>query len=176
MPLQDRIDELDRQQRLAGTEGLLLHAAVKSYVAHGTPTAGVNGVYHVLLDGNHEAFHKPFAGVAVATAQMYQQDPDSVPLNECEAWRLARGLGGIVEEVVAPCVLRSFRGEAGSLSSRRYGISKTMEPFLHAPAQCRAAAFFDSLIAQEDRHIGNYRWSTGDHLLVVVPGNTFRDC
>jgi hypothetical protein len=168
MTLQDQIDELIRQQNASAVEGLLLYARVISYTPHGTPTAGINTTYHAFLDGSQEAFHKPFGGVMPMPARAYGHEPETVPLNECAAWRLARALGSLVEEIVAPCVLRSYKGEAGSLSARRYGPSQTREPFIHAPEQCSAAGFFDSLVAQQDRHLGNFRWDPGKQLLGLI--------
>jgi hypothetical protein len=52
---------------------------------------------------------------------------------------------------------------------------------IHRPDQSLAAAFFDSLIAQQDRHMGNFRWDSAtqhlglfDHgLAFALPGNEF---
>jgi hypothetical protein len=135
----------------------------------------------VALDSGVEAFHKPFNGIDVNAATLYGQQPDAVPINECAAWRLASRLGGVVAEIVAPCVMRSISGSAGSLSARRLGFPHRPEPFTAAPDQCHAAAFFDCLIAQQDRHVGNYRWEPGarrlgliDHgFAFAVPGARF---
>jgi hypothetical protein len=166
--VQDRIDQLIERQRAPLVEGLLLVKDVVLCQPHSTPTLGVNSTFFVVLDGAHEAFHKPFAGVSTHAAVQYGQDPDSVPLNECAAWRLAAQLGGLVAEIVAPCVLRSISGSAGSPSARRVGHPHAAEPFLVAPDQCRAAAFLDSLIAQQDRHMGNYRWDPHDSRLGLI--------
>jgi hypothetical protein len=166
--VQDRIDQLIERQRAPLVEGLLLVKDVVLYQPHSTPTLGVNSTFFVVLDGAHEAFHKPFAGVSTHAAVQYGQDPDSVPLNECAAWLLAAQIGGLVAEIVAPCVLRSISGSAGSLSARRVGHPHAAEPFLVAPDQCRAAAFLDSLIAQQDRHMGNYRWDPHDSRLGLI--------
>lgn len=129
----------------------------------------MNSVFHVALGaGGLEAFHKPFSGIVVATAWNFGHDPDDVPLHECAAWRLARSIGGPVEELVAPCVLRTINNEPGSLSARRWGLAQLFDPFTAAPDQCRAAAFFDSLIAQQDRHLGNYRWESAEQSLGLI--------
>ncbi|MGH8572854.1 MAG: hypothetical protein ACREX8_09790 [Gammaproteobacteria bacterium] len=168
MDIQDRIDQLIERQRTPLIEGLLLVKDVVLYQPHSTPTFGVNSTFFVVFDGAHDAFHKPFAGVTAHAAVLYGQEPDSVPLNECAAWRLASRIGGLVAEIVAPCILRSISGSAGSLSARRVGHPHAAEPFLVAPDQCRAAAFFDSLIAQQDRHMGNYRWDPHDARLGLI--------
>lgn len=158
MDVQDRINLLLERQTAPLIEGILLTQNVVLCQRHTTANPGSNEVFFVVLDGNHQAFHKPFPGVNVPLAQLYGQDPDSVPLNECAAWRLASGIGGLVTDVVTPCILRSISGTAGSLIAHRAGMPLTHEPFLVAPDQCRAAAFFDSLIAQQDRHMKNFRW------------------
>jgi hypothetical protein len=99
---------------------------------------------------------------------LYGHHPDSVPLNECVAWRVASCVGGVVASIVAPCLIRSISGTAGSLGARRVGFPRAPEPFAAVPEQCRAAAFFDSLIAQQDRHVGNYRWDPAARLLGLI--------
>ena len=46
-----------------------------------------------------------------------------------------------------------------------------MAPTLN-PTWCLPAAFFDSLIAQQDRHDGNWRWD-GNRLTLIDHGYTF---
>jgi hypothetical protein len=92
----------------------------------------------------------------------------------CAAWRLAHRLGPPYSRLVAPCVLREHEGEAGALSARQYGLSLTPAPFERVPEDCFAAAFFDSLIAQQDRHRGNYRWDPeNDKLGLIDHGFSF---
>jgi hypothetical protein len=177
---QDRVAALVARQGTPA-EDHLLGEQIVSYQPHGTAQPGVNRVLHVGLESGREAFHKPFSGIDVPTAMHYGHHPDEVPLNECAAWRLAHALGHPVSRLVAPCVLRAHEGEAGSLSGRKYGLPCSDEPFRRAPDDCLAAAFFDSLIAQQDRHRGNYRWDSGvqelgliDHgYSFAVPGQLF---
>jgi len=167
MSLQDRVDELAAQQG-STEEDRLLHTQIVRYERHGTAHPGVNETYYVVLDDGHEAFHKPFTGVAVPTAQHYGHHPDEVPMHECGAWRLAHRLGPAYAEIVAPCVLRAHEGEAGALSARQFGLPLTDEPLTRVPDRARAAAFFDSLIAQQDRHAGNYRWDGNAEKLGLI--------
>lgn len=169
MPLQDRVDELESQQG-SSAEDHLLHARIVEYEVHGTETKGVNSTYYVRLDddGDSEAFHKPFSGADVPAAEFYGHHPDEPPVHECAAWRLALRLGAPYSELVAACVLREYAGEVGALSARQYGLSWSREPFEHVPDACFAAAFFDSLIAQQDRHRGNYRWDADKQKLGLI--------
>lgn len=181
MDVQPRIDVLLERQQAPLVEGSLLIRDVIMYEPHSTSAPGVNSTFFVALDDGSEAFHKPFSGINVNAAGLYGQHPDSVPLNECAAWRLASSLGSVVAKIVAACVMRSISGTAGSLSARRTGFPHAPEPFTVAPDQCRAAAFFDALIAQQDRHVGNYRWDPAARLLglidhgfaFAIPGSRF---
>ncbi|MDP9385845.1 MAG: hypothetical protein M3P50_11555 [Actinomycetota bacterium] len=127
---------------------------------YGTPTStpGANSTQGVLLEDGTRAFHKTFAGVNTQVAHAYGHHPDQVPINECAAWRLAHVLGQPLSDLVAPTVMWSYGGEPGALIAGLDGVNLTGEPFSSAPDQCLAAAFFDALIAQQDRHIGNLRW------------------
>jgi hypothetical protein len=164
MALQDQVDALLAQQGGNPLEDELLNAPVQVYGAM-TSSPGANTTFGVWLESGIQAFHKPFSGVNVATAMAYGHHPDQVPINECAAWRLAAGLGSPLGQVVTPCVLWSYHGEPGSLSRRLEGVNKTTEPLGAAPDQCRAAAFFDCLIAQQDRHLGNLRWDVANRRL-----------
>jgi hypothetical protein len=167
MSLQDRVDELESQQG-SPAEDHLISARIDEYEVHGTENEGINSTYYVRFEVDAEAFHKTFSGVDVPAAQYYGHHPDEVPLHECAAWRLAVRLGLPYSELVAACVLREHEGEAGALSARQYGLSWSREPFTEMPDSCFAAAFFDSLIAQQDRHRGNYRWDAGNRKLGLI--------
>ncbi len=68
-------------------------------------------------------------------------------------------------------MLREYAGEDGSLSLRAIGWPRDTAPTLN-PTWCLPAAFFDSLIAQQDRHDGNWRWD-GNQLTLIDHGYTF---
>jgi hypothetical protein len=167
MTLQDRVDSLEDQQG-SPAEDHLIHAHIDVYEENGSASPSASLTYYVRFDDGAEAFHKPFSGVDVATAQHYGHHPDEPPVHECAAWRLALRLGPPYSELVAACVLREHAGEVGSLSARQHGIARTDEPFEAVPESCSNAAFFDSLIAQQDRHRGNYRWDAATQKLGLI--------
>jgi hypothetical protein len=172
MSFDDRIRELEDQQ---GTpdESHLLYERVIAYAPAGT-NPGVNQTFKAVLESGHVGYHKPFAGVSSVHASAFQQHPDEVPINECAAWRLAFRLGGPFRDVVAPTVLREISGEAGSLSAEQVGTLNDQRLFFAAPELALAAAFIDSLIAQQDRHGGNSRWDHGNRKLGLIDhGYTF---
>jgi hypothetical protein len=116
-------------------------------------------------------FHKPFSGVHVANALAYGQTDETPPLHDAVAWRLALALGSPWKELVAPCVLREYAGEHGALSLQAPGWPGDPAPTQN-PTWCLPAAFFDSLIAQQDRHSGNWRWD-GNRLTLIDHGYAF---
>ena len=126
-----------------------------------TTSPGVNATKQLELAGGAIVFHKPFSGVHVANAIAYGQTDETPPLHEATSWRLAVALGPPWDEIVVPCVLREYAGEDGSLSLRAIGWPRDIAPTLN-PTWCLPAAFFDSLIAQQDRHDGNWRWDGKD--------------
>lgn len=136
-----------------------------------TTSPGVNATKQLELVGGAIVFHKPFFGVHVANAIAYGQTDETPPLHEAASWRLAVALGPPWDEIVAPCVLREYAGEDGSLSLRATGWPRDMAPALN-PTWCLPAAFFDSLIAQQDRHDGNWRWD-GNQLTLIDHGYVF---
>lgn len=167
MDLQQRVDELEAQQG-SPDEDHLIWSPIVLYEPHGTATPGVNSTYYVALEDGREAFHKPFSGVNVPAAEFYGHHPDEPPIHECAAWRLALSLGPPYSRLVAPCVLREIEEEVGSLSAGQRGLSRAVEVFACVPDECLAAAFFDSLIAQQDRHRGNYRWDADNDKLGLI--------
>jgi hypothetical protein len=136
-----------------------------------TTSPGVNATKQLELAGGAIVFHKPFSGVHVANAIAYGQTDETPPLHEAASWRLAVALGPPWDEIVVPCVLREYAGEDGSLSPQAVGWPRDMAPTLN-PTWCVPAAFFDSLIAQQDRHDGNWRWD-GNRLTLIDHGYTF---
>lgn len=175
---------LDRQGSIA--ENDLIHLPIVSYAQHQTPNPGAapEQTFHVVLGSNWqiEAFHKPFGRVNVALAGQFNQHHREPPINDCAAWRLAHEIGGIIEEIVAPTVMRFHPNEGwGGLSKKWHGQGQTSEPMIQRPDQAKATAFFDSLVGQQDRHFGNIRWDQANHHLglfdhgfsFAVPGQRF---
>jgi hypothetical protein len=136
-----------------------------------TTSPGVNATKQLELSGGAIMFHKPFSGVHVANAIAYGQTDETPPLHEAASWRLAVALGPPWDEIVVPCVLREYAGEDGSLSLRAVGWPRDTAPTLN-PTWCLPAALFDSLIAQQDRHDGNWRWD-GNQLTLIDHGYAF---
>jgi hypothetical protein len=136
-----------------------------------TSSPGMNTTKRLELADGEIVFHKPFSGVDVANAIAFGQTDETPPLHEAVAWRLACVLGPPWQELVAPCVLRDYAGEDGSLSLQASGWPRDAAPTLN-PTWCLPAAFFDSLIAQQDRHPGNWRWD-GKRLTLIDHGYAF---
>jgi hypothetical protein len=136
-----------------------------------TSSPGMNTTKQLELAGGETVFHKPFSGVDVANAIAFGQTGETPPLHEAVAWRLAVALGPPWQDLVAPCVLRNYGGEDGSLSLRANGWPRDVAPTVN-PTWCLPAAFFDSLIAQQDRHDGNWRWD-GKLLTLIDHGYAF---
>lgn len=166
MTLQDQADEIMRQQGDLDSERDLLESPVRK---HGGPVAspGINTIHGVVLWSGTQAFHKPWQGVAQKNARAYGHEPHQIPINECAAWRLAAALEDPLDERVATCVLWSHEGLPGSLTARAPGVGRTSAPFDTARDQCLQAAFFDALIAQQDRHDDNFRWDGADDRLTL---------
>jgi hypothetical protein len=136
-----------------------------------TSTPGMNTTMRLELAGGEIVFHKPFSGVDVANAIAFGQTSEIPPLHEAVAWQLASVLGPPWRELVAPCVLRDYDGEDGSLSLQASGWPRDAAPTVN-PTWCLPAAFFDSLIAQQDRHPGNWRWDA-KRLTLIDHGYAF---
>jgi hypothetical protein len=136
-----------------------------------TSSPGVNTTRQLALASGLVVFHKPFSGVHVANALAYGQTDETPPLHDAVAWRLAVALGSPWQHLVAPCVLRDYAGDDGALSLRAPGWPNDLAPTRN-PTLCLPAAFFDSLIAQQDRHPGNWRWD-GAQLTLIDHGYAF---
>lgn len=136
-----------------------------------TSSPGVNATKQLRLANGWVVFHKPFDGVRVDVAVAYGQTDETPPLHDAVAWRLAIALGSPWSELVAPCVLREHDGRDGSLSRQVPGWPGDLAP-TENPSWCLPAAFWDSLIAQQDRHSGNWRWD-GQRLSLIDHGYAF---
>jgi hypothetical protein len=166
---------IDRQGSLV--ENDLIYLEITSYQQHQTmhPGAKPAATYHVVLEGRVEAFHKPFVNSNVPLADFYGHHRLEPSIHECVAWRLAHALGAPLDDIVAPTVMRDHEGNWGSLSLRQAGYGgSTIDPQVGNPSQSLAAAFFDSLIGQQDRHAGNLRWDAATtHLGLFDHGYCF---
>jgi len=136
-----------------------------------TTTPGVNTTKQLALANGYVVFHKPFSGVHVANALAYGQTDETPPLHDAVGWRLAVALGSPWQEIVAPCVLRDYDGDDGALSLRATGWPNDPAPTQN-PTWYLPAALFDALVAQQDRHAGNWRWD-GNRLTLIDHGYAF---
>jgi hypothetical protein len=134
-------------------------------------SGGVNATKKLALDTGLEAFHKPTAGIEVATARHYGHHEEAPTINECAAWRLACELGHPVTDLLPVCVFQEYAGQEGSLCADAGGWPRDTDP-LSDPQLCLPAGFWDSLIGQQDRHGGNWRWD-GHRLTLIDHGYCF---
>jgi hypothetical protein len=160
------------QQQASAGEAELIHAAITESSAF---EGGVNTTYQVRLENGLRGYFKPLGGVSARVASDYGHDPAGTLLNECASWQLAKALGPPYSQLVAACVWREFDGVwetiAGSLSRHAGGQPLQLE---HDPPQCNAAALFDALAAQQDRHLGNFLWDQDSRRLTLIDhGYTF---
>lgn len=174
MTLQDQINAIVARQGATHVEDLLLTARVVDYSSAG---GGSGETYRVELESGTVAFHKTFAGVPVSLAGDYgHEDPDQVPIHEAAAWRLADALGSPVSDLVCVCVLRTIYDEPGTLSllvpGQPWHGGEDTNALSVVADQASAGAFFDSLIAQQDRHNGNLFYD-GATLGLIDHGFTF---
>jgi hypothetical protein len=161
-------------------EDSLLRDDVVAYRPAPSTAPNMNSTNIADLISGARSFHKPLAGVNTNLAAQYGHDPLSVGINECAAWRLARLLGTPFSDLVPTTVLRWHGIDAatrlafpaivdgwGSLASEQPGISMYPAP-LDDPEINDSAAFFDALIAQQDRHMAQYRWDPGSRRLGLI--------
>lgn len=132
---------------------------------------GVNATMWVRLDSGLEGYHKAFTHLDYDTAGEYGQGSALQPLHEVSAWILARELGPPYSELMPPCVLRPVEGRLGSFA-RRVDGDPTSPLGTVPPRTLAAAAFFDALTGQQDRHSANLLVD-GARLQLIDHGFTF---
>jgi hypothetical protein len=94
-------------------------------------------------------------------------------INECAAWRLARAIGPPWDTLVPTGVMRwlpsapALVGGWGPLVRKGNGPSGELTPLL-VDSLCLPAAFFDALIGQQDRHLGNQRYEAATGRLTLI--------
>lgn len=169
--LQDRINRL--QEATANgpaLEQLMLREPVLAVSANSTPNPGasLSGTFVVVFESRRQAILKPFGGQNPNACHHYNQDVYECLTHEVVAWRLAHELGGVFEQLLPTAVLRQIEGAGpGVLLNWRDG-SADHDVFLHAQAQVHAAAFWDALIGQQDRHSGNFRYDSATRRLAAI--------
>ena len=88
-------------------------------------------------------------------------------MHEVVAWRLARSLGPPWDQIVPPSVLRSEApGGPGAFLLGISGAPNDPAPFTEALGD--PVAFWDALVAQQDRHSQNYRWDAATNRLYLL--------
>lgn len=166
--LDDQINHGVKTQGLQRDERNLLSGRVtKSRSADG----GTNETTRLELDNGVVGYHKPFEGVHDRIATGFGQKSAQQPMHEVAAWRLAERLGEPYDRLVAPCVLREEGGRIGSFSQERPGLPMRSQMDVDE-GDHNAAAFFDCLIGQQDRHPGNYLVA-GDRVTLIDHGYAF---
>jgi hypothetical protein len=152
----------------------------------------VNTVYQCAMAGGREAFHKPHDGMRdhpVLEMPVWKHyghaSGIATGINECAAWRMARAMGAPWDTLVPTAVMRwlpsapALLGGWGPLVRKGNGPSGDSVP-LGQPALCLPAAFFDALIGQQDRHLGNQRYEAATGRLTLIdhgfslPGGRWR--
>jgi hypothetical protein len=167
--LQGRVNALYK----ANTEGteleqLMLREAVREHSPLTTANPGGSATFLVVFDSRQEAIFKPFIGQNIAQCRHYGQEPVEAVTHEVVAWRLAATMGAPWDQLVPTAVLRNIPPMGGgALINRRRGAPDP-QVFDHAEAQADAAAFWDALIAQQDRHANNYRYEHETRRLALI--------
>lgn len=115
---------------------------------------GTSEIFLVTFDGGGQAFFKPVDGVDEDTASYYDATPESVAVAEVAAVAIARQLGSPYAGMVSSTVLRELDGRLGTLCWRLEGA--VCPPHAIPQEQVFAAGLLDSLIGNQDRHMGNY--------------------
>lgn len=166
--LDEQIAHATRTQGVQRDERNLLSGQVnRSTRAQG----GTNETSRVELDNGLVGYHKPFEGVHSSIPAGFGQKSAQQPIHEVAAWRLAERLGEPYERLVAPCVMKEVSGRQGSFSQERAGVPMRPPGEIDEGEQ-HAAAFFDCLIGQQDRHPGNYLMA-GDRVTLIDHGYAF---
>lgn len=174
-----------QQYRPGGIEQRLLTAPVirDALVRNQTANPGSSSVTQLILSdaaGALEAYHKSLSGIDQVQAGRYGHDPFSVVLNESAAWFIAKIMGPGHRVLVPDVVIRSVwptsagaHSGFGVVSVGVVGAANHRQPLQDA-AFCDRAAFFDAVIAQQDRHMANFRWdATSGRLSLLDNGYAF---
>jgi hypothetical protein len=184
MSLQDRINRL--QAATAGGppfEQVMLHEDILHTSPNETPNRGVSATYVVIFESRRQAIFKPFGGQHPNACFHYGQDAMEAITHEVVAWRLAYALGPPWEQIVPAAVLRDVPDVGpGVLVNWRAG-NPDLSVLTDATAQAFAAAFWDALIGQQDRHAKNFRYDAERRRLAAIdnafafarPGDFYHD-
>lgn len=164
--LTDQISTVLAHQGKHPAERRLLEGAVVDSVS---AVGGTNTTNRVELDNGQVGYHKSFDGLDNDLASDFGHSSAQQVIHEVAAWQLARRLGQPWSQIVPPCVLREVDGEPGSFALERPG--RPTGGAGRSPVW-QQAAFFDSLIGQQDRHRGNFLMDR-DRITLIDHGYTF---
>ncbi|MBS1906099.1 MAG: hypothetical protein JST33_05920 [Actinobacteria bacterium] len=165
----DQVAAIARAQGAHPDEAALLNVNV---VHDDYEDEGVNTTRRLILDDGSDAYFKPIDGIDEETAEDYGHDQPWQPIHEVAAWHTARALGPEWERLVPPCVLTVRDGSLGSLALGQPG--STAGPVQVPDSDVHAAAFFDALTGQQDRHTGNFlTHNNGEELHLIDHGFAF---
>lgn len=172
MNIQERIEALLSVYMTRGSvlEQAMFNEPILSCAPHATANPGGSSTYLVVFESRREAIFKPFDGQNTGACTNYQQDPFEAVLHEVAAWRLAMAMGPPWNQLMPTAVLRSLpKVGPGALINRRRGQPEPVPVvFEHAEAQADAAALWDSLLGQQDRHAGNFRYESESRSLALI--------
>lgn len=157
MKIEDRIANLTAATRGTPIELDLARGSIAVTAPVVTVTPGVTSPVAVVLETRRVAYFKRFGDQNKASCQHYGHDRFDVPLNEVAAWRLADAMGDPWRQLLPTAVLRNIGGRSGVLINHKHG-KPNPDAFVDARGQVSAAALFDALIGNQDRHMLNYRY------------------
>lgn len=167
--VQDRINALQAAtSRASSLEIYMLTEPIWRVMPHSTNNAGLGETRLVVFESRLQAILKPFGGPDPNSCAAYGQDIDDAITHEVAAWRLAHALGEPYDQLVPTCALRDVPGIGpGVLINWRDG-SPDLVVFDEATAQVHAAAFWDALVGQQDRHSTNFRYDKSSRRLALI--------
>ncbi len=149
-------------------EQLMLRETIREQTPLTTANPGGSATFLVVFDSRQEAIFKPFIGQNIGQCRYYGQEPVGAVMHEVAAWRLAATMGDPWDQLVPTAVLRNIPPlGGGALINRRRGAPDP-QVFEDAHTQADAAAFWDALIAQQDRHATNYRYEHETRRLALI--------
>lgn len=138
----------------------LLEGTVLAYDRWETKASG--GTFLVVYDDHSEAFHKRHDQLSGVNVHNFGQTFDTPPLHECAAWHFAKALGPRYTRLLPATVYMKLDGEWGSVARRLPGDKPGTRAYLDEDGkiQVNDGGFFDLLIGQQDRHLGNFLWDS----------------
>ena len=144
----------------------------------------VSKTYELVIDSGHLCIFKPADSLLEAASDglyhgkqalaQYDHTPVSTTISECAAWQLAKQLGTPWSELVVPTVMKfpehpdTHVRMVGAASVFRGGDVARQGFYTAVPGQVSAAAFFDSLIGQQDRNKGNLLWYEARQVIYLI--------